>query len=65
MRTRASMHGRTPPPPTHAHARAGLAPSQARLLLELCCALGLQQVVLAGHADGCLVALRAASLLAT
>ncbi|GFH20851.1 AB hydrolase-1 domain-containing protein [Haematococcus lacustris] len=38
--------------------------SQALLLLRLCVALGLDQVVLAAHADGCLVALRAAALVA-
>ncbi|KAJ9523573.1 hypothetical protein QJQ45_007254 [Haematococcus lacustris] len=39
--------------------------SQALLLLRLCVALGLDQVVLAAHADGCLVALRAAALVAS
>lgn len=36
---------------------------QARLLLDLCAELGLQEVVLAGHADGSLLALKAVSML--
>ncbi|GFR39649.1 hypothetical protein Agub_g115 [Astrephomene gubernaculifera] len=35
--------------------------SQSQLLLQLCGALGLRQVVLVAHADGCLVTLRAAA----
>ncbi|KAG2448528.1 hypothetical protein HYH02_006419 [Chlamydomonas schloesseri] len=35
--------------------------SQSQLVLQLCSALGLRQVVLVAHADGCLVALRAAA----
>lgn len=38
--------------------------SQAHLVLSLCQALGLKRVVLVGQADGCLVALMAASLAA-
>lgn len=36
--------------------------SQAQLVLKLCSALGLRQVVLVAHADGCLVTLRAAAI---
>ncbi|KAF5832211.1 Alpha/Beta hydrolase protein [Dunaliella salina] len=39
--------------------------SQAALVLDLCCQLGLQDVILAGHADGCLLAMKANSLLAS
>jgi len=39
--------------------------SQAALVLDLCCQLGLQEVILAGHADGCLLAMKANSLLAS
>lgn len=38
--------------------------SQAHLLLSLCQSLGLTRVLLAAHADGCLLALRAASMAA-
>lgn len=38
--------------------------SQAELVLQLCAALGLKQVVLVAHADGCLVTLRAAAMAA-
>ncbi len=36
--------------------------AQAHLMLSLCQALGLTRVVIAAHADGCLLALRAASM---
>ena len=47
---------------THAHTHALFA-LQARLVLDLCGQLGLHEVILAGHADGSLVALKAISLL--
>ncbi|PNH07831.1 hypothetical protein TSOC_005683, partial [Tetrabaena socialis] len=39
--------------------------SQSQLVLQLCAALGLRRVVLVAHADGCLVALRAAAMSAS
>lgn len=35
--------------------------AQSDMVLQLCSALGLRQVVLVAHADGCLVTLRAAA----